>query len=319
MFRLLRYIIFFSVFSGLAGQPLFSQNLKLNTYLDTTSMLIGDQLNFTIELEQPENVKVIFPNLKDTLAPKIEIVTSEPADTTRKGEILVIKKNYVITSFDSGLYTIPAFMFPFRMNNQTDTITSQTLSLMVNTLPVDTAKEIMDIKPVMNTPFRISEIKHELILGLAIIAIIALIIWFIIRRKKDKPFFASRKPQEPAHIIALRELDLLRSEKLWQNGQTKLYYTRLTDILRNYILGRYGINAMEMTSDEILSALNTELYNDMELKASFSTLLRQADMVKFAKAEPLPQENEVSLLSAYTFVNRTKIEVLESLKEPEKE
>lgn len=309
MFRMRRYFTIIAVILGLAAHPAFSQKLKLNTYLDTTTILIGDQIQYTIELEQPENIKVVFPNLKDTLAPKIEILASEPADTSRQGTNLIIRKKYTITSFDSGYYTIPAFQFPFRLNNQNDTLTSRELNLKVNTLPVDTAKEIMDIKPVMNTPFKISEIKHELILGLALAAILALIVWMIIRRKKDKPFFGPRKPQEPPHVIALREIDRLRSEQLWQNGQIKLYYTRLTDILRNYISGRYDINAMEMTTDEILFALSNELNTDTELKASFTNLLNQADMVKFAKAEPLPQENEVALLSAYTFVNRTKMEV----------
>lgn len=293
---------------GLA--PAFSQKIKLNAYLDTTRILIGDQLKFTIELEQARNMKVVFPAFKDTLAPKIEIIEAEPADTSKQGDNLVIRKTYLITSFDSGYHKIPAYPFAFYMENVKDTISSQELFLMVNTLQVDTAKEIMDIKPVMKTPFRLSEIKTEIIIGLIVLAVVALAIWIFVRYRKNKPIFVPRKPQEPPHVTAMRELDRLQAEKLWQNNQVKLYYTRLTDILRIYIFGRFEVNAMELTSDEILSALEHELNTDMELKASFTRLLNQADMVKFAKEEPLPQDNEVSLLSAYTFVNRTKIEVV---------
>lgn len=304
-------LIFISVVVSVIGiQCAYSQKIKLNTYLDTTTILIGDQLKYNIELEQPQNIKVVFPLLVDSLASKIEIIETEPADTAKSGDNLVIRKQYLITSFDSGYHKIPSYKFAFTLDNIKDTISSQELFLTVNTLPVDTAKEIMDIKPVMSTPFSFSEIKTEIIIGLAVLAILALAIWIILRYRKNKPIFAPRKPQEPPHITALKALNNLRAEKLWQNNQVKLYYTRITDILRTYIFGRFGVNAMEMTSDEILSALEMELNTDMELKTSFSKLLMQADMVKFAKEEPLPQENEVSLLSAYTFVNHTKIEVI---------
>lgn len=310
IYRIKKYHFAFVILIAVALTPGFSQQFKLNTYLDTTAILIGDQLTYTIELEQPRNAKVIFPVLKDTLSSKIEIVETEPADTSRRNELLVIKKRFIITSFDSGYHKIPAYSFAFRLDNHTDSITSSEHFLTVNTLPVDTAKEIMDIKPVMNTPFSLTEIKKELLTGLVILIGIALIIWILIRYKKNKSIFISKKPEESPHIIALRELDRVSSEKLWQNNHIKLFYTRITDILRIYIYGRFGINAMEMTTEEILQSLEMELNTDMDLKASFSKLLILADMVKFAKEVPLPQENEISLLSAYTFVNRTKIEVV---------
>lgn len=294
----------------MASGPAFAQKFKLNATIDTTSILIGDQLTFSIELEQPKDVKVVFPQLKDTISSKIEIVESEPTDTSKRANSWIIRKKYLITSFDSGYHKIPSYKFAFQINNTSDTISSQELFLTVNTVPVDTAKEIIDIKPVMRTPFSFKEIKHELIIGSLILLIIAISIWLFIRYKKNQPLFVPRKIQEPPHIIALKELDKLRSEKLWQNNQVKLYYTRLTDILRQYITGRFNVNAMEMTTDEILSSLEDELNRDIELKTSFTRLLVTADMVKFAKEVPLPEDNDLSLLSAYSFVNRTKIEVL---------
>ncbi len=309
-YRIVKYWSLLTALLFLVTAPAFSQKFKLNTYLDTTTILIGDQLKYNIELEQPQNVKVSFPKLVDSLASKIVIIETEPADTSKQKDKFIIRKSYLITSFDSGFHQIPPFEFAFKVDNISDTILSQELFLTVNTMPVDSAKEIIDIKPVMNTSFRISEIKNEIIIGLVVVLLAILIFWVVRRYKKNKPIFAIKKPLEAPHITALRELDALRSEKLWQSNQVKLFYTRLTDILRKYIFGRYGVNAMEMTSEEILIELEQELNFDMDLKTSFKKLLVQADMVKFAKEEPLPQENEISLLSAYTFVNRTKIEVI---------
>ncbi|HEX3006297.1 MAG TPA: hypothetical protein VHO90_01645 [Bacteroidales bacterium] len=316
-YRISRYLAAIIVLFCVSTSISFAQKLKLNAFLDTTEILIGDQVRYTIELEQPVKAKVTFPVLKDSLTSKIEIIESEPADTSKLKDKLIIRRKFIITSFDSGYHKIPEYKFAFSIDDFKDTITSPELSLKVNTLPTDTIKDIADIKPVMNTPFRLSEIKKELLIGLLILVVLALIAWILIRRKKNKPLFAPRKPQEPPHITALRELDTIQAEKLWQNSQMKLYYTRITDTLRKYISGRYGINALEMTSDEILSALQDELNSDMELKSSFSKLLYQADMVKFAKEQPLPEENEVAMLSAYTFVNRTKIEVVSAIPESE--
>lgn len=314
-YRLRRFYILSLLLITIPLSLAFSQKFKVNAYVDSSRILIGDQLKFTFEVEQPRNAKVAFPILKDSIASKIEIVESEPADTIKLGDNIRIKKNYLVTSFDSGYHKIPAFKFPFKADKFTDTLTTQEFYLTVNTLPVDSAKSILDIKPVMNTPFSLSEIKKELLVGFLILIIVGLGIWIYLRYRKNKPIFAAKKPDEPPHIIAIRELDKLREEKLWQNNQVKLYYTKLTDILRNYIWGRYDVNAMEMTSEEILKTLEMELNQDMELKSSFSRLLMQADLVKFAKAEPFPQDNETAILSAYLFVNRTKIEVLKPVSE----
>ncbi|NJK94370.1 MAG: hypothetical protein HC905_05005 [Bacteroidales bacterium] len=131
----------------------FSQKIKLQTYLDTTKILIGDQLTFTIELEQPEKVKVTFPVFKDTLTSKIEIIEADPADTSRKDDNLVIRKKFLITSFDSGYHKIPPYKFAILIGDQKDTITSQELFLGVNTIPIDTAKNIIGYKTGNEYPF----------------------------------------------------------------------------------------------------------------------------------------------------------------------
>lgn len=305
--RLLLLILAFLAFTSATK----AQNIRLNSYFDTTSILIGDQLKYTIEVLQPQKMKVKFPVFKDSLSSKIEILKPFPADTTKKDNNWLIRKSYLVTSFDSGTHVVPPQPFILSGDQRNDTLKSNAVFLKVNTLPVDTAKEIMDIKPVMNTPFSIMEIIWELLIGLGILVFLALLIWIFLRIRKKKPLFASVKPKEPAHIIALRDLNALQNEKLWQSGRIKEYYTRITDILRVYLFNRFEINALEMTSDEILEAMNPELNMDNELKATFTKLLQLADLVKFAKAEPLPDEHEISMLSAYMLVNRTKMEVIQ--------
>jgi hypothetical protein len=124
--------------------------------------------------------------------------------------------------------------------------------------------------------------------------------------KKNKPLLPTRTSIEPAHVIALRNLDLLKEAKLWQQGQVKQYYTNLTDIIRIYIEQRFEVPAMEQTSDEILASLRKIAIEDESCFAALKEILLLADLVKFAKALPLPNENESNILNAYLFVNHTK-------------
>jgi hypothetical protein len=139
--------------------------------------------------------------------------------------------------------------------------------------------------------------------------LLALLIYVIIRLLKRKPVLVMGKPKPslPPHVIALSELDKIKNEKLWQQGREKEFHTQVTDVLRNYIEGRFGINAMEMTSDEILAYLSV----NKEAEPVFDQLkqiLKSADLVKFAKMKFLPTENEQSITNAYLFINETKRE-----------
>jgi hypothetical protein len=146
--------------------------------------------------------------------------------------------------------------------------------------------------------------------GLAVLALIAFVIYIIIRRKQHKPIFFKPKPKEPPHIIALRELDKIKSDKLWQNNKVKLYYTRITDVLRVYMEGRYKIQAMEQTSEEILTTL-TSMPVPGELMDKLRELLSVSDLVKFAKYQPMTDDNDKALATAQEFVNHTKEEITE--------
>jgi len=132
-------------------------------------------------------------------------------------------------------------------------------------------------------------------------------IWYLrryLKRKKDPEAF-SQIPEEPAHIIAFRELDKLKEDKIWARGEVKQYYTRLTEITRQYIERQYGIPAMESTTEEILRAFDRANPEDDLLDEILRELLELADLVKFAKEDPLPVDNQTNLNNAYIFVQKT--------------
>jgi hypothetical protein len=172
---------------------------------------------------------------------------------------------------------------------------------------VDTTQQIKPIKPPINTPLTFRELLPWLGLGTAVWflgTLIYALIWMNRQRRKDPDIFVL-KPQEPAHVIAFRELDRLKGEKLWERGEVKQFYTRLTDITRNYIERQYGIPAMERTTDEILHAFRKTNTEDNLLDEMLSGLLELADLVKFAKEDPLPVDNQTHLNNAYLFVQKT--------------
>lgn len=289
-----------------------AQNITLNAKLDTNFILIGDQINLTLDILCPKNTKVVFPQLKDTLSEKVEIVSQSKIDTilgTDK-EMIAYKQKLLITAFDSGQFVIPSLFFITTSNGATDTISSLPQLLNVYTLPVDTAKQqIMDIKEPYGAPLTLREMIPYILGGIVAILLILGIYLYFSRRKKHIPFLKIlEKPKEPAHIIALRELDKLKNEKLWQNNKVKAHHSEISEIIRRYIENRYQVMAMEQTTDEILSAMNVSTNLDTKNLELLQRTLRLADLVKFAKVEPLPDENEMSLKNSYQFVNETKLE-----------
>jgi hypothetical protein len=300
-----------------------AQTIQVNAQFDSIAILIGDQIKLRIELERQNDVRVQFPVWLDTLTRNIEIIEVYPVDSTRTaGGRVRMEQHILVTSFDSGFHVLPPIRFPFVADGIADTIATRPTFLYVFTMPLDSAQRIADIKPIYTIPLGWVDVypwlwRFGLVLLIAVI--IAFAVYAIIRRRNNKPIFFAPKPIEPPHITALRELDKLRGEKLWQSNRTKEYYTRLSDVVRTYIEGRFGVTAMEMTSDEILSGLRNTGFEDNNLVDRLRKLFSLSDLVKFAKAQPLPDENETSMLDGYLFVNNTKIEVVAEEENVEKE
>jgi hypothetical protein len=303
------YVVLFVLLSG-SLTPLKAQQVTVKASIDSTNILIGDQIKLILEIEKPKNIDVQFPLIPDTLGAGIEVVQRLPVDTLKleNKERETLSQSYYITSFDSGVHQIPSFFFKLKFDRMLDSVATKALSFQVFTIKIDTTKGPVDIKPPYSAPVSLKEVTPY-ILGIILIAAILFFIFYYIKwKKKNVPLFRKpEKPLEPAHIIALRELDRIKAQKLWQSEKIKQYYSEVADTVRAYIENRFDIPAMEQTSAETIGIFkqNKELIDGTSLD-QIQHILSLADLVKFAKYAPLPDDNNLTLMNAYFFVNQTK-------------
>jgi hypothetical protein len=290
-----------------AGSSVHAQLIRVTSRVSSDSMMIGDQVLYTLRVEAADNVDFRLPVIRDTLSRDLEVISPVSADTAVAAGQRTVEHGYIITSFEAGMHVLPSQGVVYLFNGQTDTARSMPLMVSVYEPEVDTTKAIMPIKPPINTPVTFKEVLPWLGIGaggLLLGTMIAALVWIYRQRRRDPEVF-SYQPRDPAHVIAFRELDRLKEEKLWERGLVKQYYTRLTEITRAYIERQYGIPAMERTTGEILQAFRRSNLEDGLLEEILEELLQLADLVKFAKEEPLPVENQTNLNNVYLFVQKT--------------
>jgi hypothetical protein len=252
---------------------------------------------------------VSWPSYQDTLINHIEIIDKTAVDTMTSDErgFKKLFQELLITGFDSGTYRVPPIQFFHGSKDDTVTMVVQTrpFYIRVHTMEVDTSKAIKPIKPPLSAPYTLAEFLPWILLGMGLILIGLLVFYYIKKRRNAEPVFKLRsKPRLPAHVIALNDLEELKKKKLWQDGKVKEYYTLMTDIVRTYIEERFGINAVEMTTEEIMNGLRETDIGD-DLKGKLGSTLLLADLVKFAKEKPLPLDNDNSLNNSVIFVKET--------------
>lgn len=283
-----------------------AQNVEYGVALDTNYMLIGDQQHLTFQVRSDGQIGVEFPLLKDTVVQGVEIISGPLRDSVRgKDGRWLIEEKYLITAFDTGVYVIPSM--PVKIINQdyNNVLRTDPVSFVVNTYQVDPQKGNYDIVFPYDAPWTFREILPYVLWSLLGVGLVLAGIWFWQRRKKNKPLFAVKKEEIPPYVKAIRSLDGIKEEKLWQAGREKEYYTRLTDTVRLYLDEEFGIAALEQTSGEIVSALKERTEIEAKERERMEELLSTADFVKFAKYTPLQDENARYLDTAYDFVNST--------------
>ena len=278
--------------------------------LDSTQMFIGQQMNLQLSVTFDAKQKLQLPDIKkgQELIPNIEVVDLGKPDTAvlDEGKRLTVSQAYTITAWDSALYRLP----PMQVMVDTSRFESEALALKVYTVDVDTLHLDQFFPPndIMELPFLWAEWRMVLLGGILLLLMIACIIYLWYHVKHGKPIvrFVRRKKKLPPHQIAMTEIERIKSERKWAEEDSKEYYTLLTDTLRNYIRDRYGFNALEMTSSEIIDRLVSE--NNEEALDELREIFRTADLVKFAKWSTLINENDANLVAAVEYVNQTKIE-----------
>lgn len=308
--------IVFSFVLVLAVHSAKAQDIRVNAVLDTSKIRIGEPVKLDLYFLYNPNVtsfKIQWPSIGDTITEKVEVISASAIDTTmpEKSNPNLIQQHQqlIISAYDSGYFAIPPFKFIVNDDTANPQLT-EPLLLEVHTVPTDTsAKKIKDIKEPLNEPFNWRWYKNYLYWGIAaLVFVVALFLIIYYRNKNRKNIIVEpEKPKIPAHITALASLEKIKETQIWKDGKTKEYYSEITDTLRLYIEERYGINALESTTDELLTIMRTQVI-DPTSKDKLKQILVLSDLVKFAKMIPLEQEHNLTLQLAFDFVNGTKRE-----------
>jgi len=298
------------IFLFVQFSALFSQDISISAKLDTNAMLIGDHVGLTLKFSGPAGIQVLWPFIPDTILGNISVIGRGKLDTTfsQDRKSVTFSQEFNITCYDSGFYTIPQIPFQYKLMPDTARLegTSGLLLLSVHTLKVDTTQAIKPLIGPLKVPLTFREMLPWILIGLGAILLVLFIAWYFIKRKKQQPILQFKpKIVLLPHETALQELEKLRIKKLWQSGKIKEYHSELTEILRKYIEDRFQVPALEQTSAEIIHNLFDNPLCPRKTLDSLGELLVQADMVKFAKAQPVASENEQSLAEAITFINET--------------
>jgi len=283
------------------------------SYLENDHIVIGQQVNLVLEVHTGGNSNIRWATFPDTLK-SIEVIETGKIDTIRQKDSTTYRQKLLITSFDAGKASIPAFSFLSVTNNQADTFSTRPLLLTVTTVAVDTTKPfkpIKDIEEVEESSGYTQFVEHlksywKLYAGILLLAgLIIFTVFYFIRNKKAATAGPKLPPEKP-HEKAQRLLRELAAAKLWEQGRVKEYYSALSDIIRNYLEERYGVAAMEQTTDELL-ALAKNNREVKKVRQELKKILRTADLAKFAKANPLPEEHMQCMDAAHEIIKRTRV------------
>jgi len=288
--KLKKYI--FILFTVLTGLTVNAQTpTEVHAVLDSNSIRIGAQtkldLYLSYDASTQKNMNVLWPLIEDTIKKGLEVVNVTKIDTTipnkNKPNIIQQHIQLTVTSFDTGVYYIAPFKFIVNKDTANPLLT-ESLYLKVNTVATDTSlAKIKDIKPPYDETFDWKWYLPEIYIGLAILAAIILLIILIKKLNKKKPQeIIVEKPKIPAHITALETLEKIKEDAIWKDNKTKEYYSSIADTVRLYIEERFNINALELTSDEIIKIFKSQVV-DSESKSKLNQILTLSDFVKFAK------------------------------------
>ena len=278
--------------------------------LDSSFIMLGDQTRMHVSAVATEGEHVALPVFGSEITSGVEIVSRTAIDSARRKDGRVeYSQDYVLTSFKDSLFCLPAFDF----TAGADTFRSAPMSLnVVQPFELDTADNaIADIKPVQKPDIWWWGILRWVLLVVLVAAGLFLAVFLYRRFAKHKEEKAEPVDPEllrPCDEVALEKLDAIKEAKRWQTGEHKEYFSDLTFVIREYIGRRFSVRSTEKTSDETLSAMKPILQErgQKDLYGRLDKMLRLADLVKFAKWQPTPDENELALKEAYTFVNETR-------------
>ncbi len=300
------FIVLIIFIIALYNLKLSAQEIFPQAMLNQNEALIGDHVNLNISIKIPKNYIAQFPAIPDSID-KLLFINIEKIDTTRIKDSLYLERNITITSFDTGTFEIPPLTFLLKKPDDTSLypLSTNRLFIKYSGIAIDTAKPIKDIKPPFKVPTSFWDYFWYVFIPLLIIALAYFGYKYYKKHKKAPIPRRAYNPDIPAHIQALNDLRKLDEQKLWQKGEFKKYHSEISEILRLYIERRYSFPALEETTSDILDEIESRISTE-SLKKDLKQILELADLVKFAKYIPLPDENINSMDKAIQFVNYTR-------------
>lgn len=305
MIRLLKHIIIASI-GVFMSNVVFGQDVTVKADIDSSSIRVGEQTAIRLQVVKGAGTQLQMPLITDSLAEGLEIVAVAGPDTTELKEGSVqINETIVVTAFDSAVVTILPFVFV----SGEDSFLTQPLTLKVTPIEVDSLRQgLYDIKGVYDPPINWwSVLRYALMILLLII--VAVGGYYLYKKYKQRKAVAQDIVEEPidAYALAKERLAKIRAQKLWQTSDVKGFYTSLTDTLREYIEHRFGIDALEMTTEELIALMRQDgdARNHEEEIEMLDRMMRLADLTKFAKWIPTIEDGKNALDNADLFVEKT--------------
>lgn len=294
----------------IAGSLHAAAKVAVEARIDSIEMFIGQQVHVTLSATtQSKEESVIFPTFqpKQMITPGVEVVgmTEMATSETGSGETLS-SRVYTLTSFDANLYYLP----PFEVKVDGKVYKTKSLALKVIGIEVDTTNvdNFFGYKDVQDNPFQWSDWSLAFWLSVLMLLIASADYYLYLRLRDNKPIISHLKVVKRLlpHQKAMKAIEQIKAERMVTSENQKEYYTKLTETLRKYIQERYGFNAMEMVSSEIIERLTA--MQDQAALDELRMLFQTADLVKFAKYSTLINENDMNLVKAIQFINSTKVE-----------
>ena len=313
----IRYLILVAL--ALIGYafPSFGQNVDVRQKIAPEKILIGEQAILSLQVNAPTGTKIEFPNYEyaQQLVAGVEVVDIKQDTLKSSKDSLCVRRNYTLTSFDEKLYSLPALKV--KVNGKV--YDGNILALKVLTVEVDTLhpNQFYGPKDVQSNPFDWKEWQPMFWLSLLVFILCLVVAWLTLRLKQNRPIISRIRFVKKLlpHQKALKEIEEIKAERLTISDNQKEYYSKLTDTLRQYIQERFGFNAKEMTSSQIIE--NLRKHSDEKMMNELTSLFRTADLVKFAKYSTLINENDLNLMNAISFIDQTKQEGQETVERVE--
>ena len=298
-----RWILMIGLVVGLLATA-SAQQVEVSATVPDESIAVGKPFSLDLMMKVPYGSYVEWNGfVTDTLSEQIDIL--KRGDLVRTADAdsnIIVQQQLTLMTFDTGYIQIPRLQLS-TFHSQLSTLTDP-IQLYVTTIAVDTTQTFKPLMPPIEQPVSMKEV-FPWILGALILVLVGLIVWYFIRHRKpklDENGEPIKGPVIPPYTKAIGDLENLKQQKLWQVGKVKEYYSSLTDIAREYIEGQFGVNAVEMTTDDIMQEVK-ELHFDDRLYGKLKNTMELADLVKFAKYNASSLESDNAMSDMTDFVN----------------